>query len=280
MTFKPISRNIVMTAVGLALIGGVTIAQTTPLEPVQWDKRRLDQLDRNVRRLERAVTQRNAAGQPVLVEPDPELVALQGRVAGMDRRMQDLESTVQRVNGDLERLSFAADETERDNATLRGRLDDAGNRITALEAAAKAAAELNAPVTSNSPTGDAGRDLAAAVALTETDAVRGARALETVVVTWPDAAQAREAQYRLGDLRTGSDDRPGAIQAYAGALSGWPRTPWAAEATLKLAAALEASDRNTQACGALGEFTRRYAEAATAAQRTRATQLRTRAECR
>ena len=33
------------------------------------------------------------------------------------------------------------------------------------------------------------------------------------------------------------------------------------------------------ACGALTEFTRRYAETATAAQKTRATQLRTRANC-
>src|SRR5690606_29418931 len=54
---------------GLALVGGgaVAVAQTAPLEPIQWDRRRLEQLDRNVRRLERALTQRNAAGQPVLV---------------------------------------------------------------------------------------------------------------------------------------------------------------------------------------------------------------------
>ena len=56
-------------------------------------------------------------------------------------------------------------------------------------------------------------------------------------------------------------------------------TPWAPETTLKLAEALRATDRATQACGALTEFTRRYAETATAAQKTRATQLRTRASC-
>ena len=90
------SKNALVTALGVVLIAGTTtvVAQTAPMEPIQWDKRRLEQLDRNVRRLERAVTQRNASGQPVLVEPDPEVVALTGRVAGMDRRLNDLEATL------------------------------------------------------------------------------------------------------------------------------------------------------------------------------------------
>jgi hypothetical protein len=66
-----LTKTAAMTAIGLTLIGGAVVAQVAPMEAVQWDKRRLDQLDRNVRRLERALTQRNAAGQPVLVEPDP-----------------------------------------------------------------------------------------------------------------------------------------------------------------------------------------------------------------
>ncbi len=66
------SRNALVTAVGVVLIAGTTtvVAQTQPMEPIQWDKRRLDQLDRNVRRIERALTQRNAAGQPVYMS-DP-----------------------------------------------------------------------------------------------------------------------------------------------------------------------------------------------------------------
>lgn len=98
-----LSRKTLISVIGVVMIAGTTtvVAQTVPMEPIQWDKRRLDQLDRNVRRLERAVTQRNAAGQPVLVEPDPEVVALQGRVDLMNRRLQDLEATVLRVNGDI-----------------------------------------------------------------------------------------------------------------------------------------------------------------------------------
>lgn len=275
-----LAKPAVLTAVGLTLIvGGAVVAQVQPMEPVQWDKRRLDQLDRNVRRLERALTQRNAAGQPVLVEPDPEVVALQGQVSILARRLSDLEQTFQRVNADGERLTFQLDEATRDNALLSRRLRDLEGRVERAEKAAEEAAVLNGPVTPHSPTGDAAQDLQAAMRLAGEDAARGGRALETVIVTWPNTPQEREANSRLGDLHVAARDNAAAVQAYAAALSGWPRTPWAPETTLKLAEALRATDRATQACGALTEFGRRYAEAATAAQKTRATQLRTRAGC-
>ena len=275
------SRNALISVLGVVLIAGTTtvVAQTTPLEPVQWDKRRLDQLDRNVRRLERAVTQRNAAGQPVIIEPDPEVIALQGRVGLMDRRLGDMEATVQRVNGDLERLTFQLDEAGRDNTALSTRLRDAEGRIRAMEAAAAREAELNAPIPTTSPTGDAARDLTAAARLAATDPQRGDRALQTVILAWPDTPQAREASSRLGDLRVSAGDHAGAVSAYATALQGWPTAPWAAATTLELANALNATDRKTQACTALTEFTRRYAEAASPAVRTRATEARTRIGC-
>ena len=275
------SRNALISVLGVVVIAGTTtvVAQTTPLEPVQWDKRRLDQLDRNVRRLERAVTQRNAAGQPVIIEPDPEVIALQGRVGLMDRRLGDMEATVQRVNGDLERLTFQLDEAGRDNTALSTRLRDAEGRIRAMEAAAAREAELNAPIPTTSPTGDAARDLTAAARLAATDPQRGDRALQTVILAWPDTPQAREASSRLGDLRVSAGDHAGAVSAYATALQGWPTAPWAAATTLELANALNATDRKTQACTALTEFTRRYAEAASAAVRTRATEARTRIGC-
>ena len=275
----PFSKSAAMTAIGLTLIGGAVVAQTVPMEPVQWDKRRLDQLDRNVRRLERALTQRNAAGQPVLVEPDPEVVAMQGQLQIMDRRLSDLEQTFQRVNADSERLTFQLDEATRDNAALSRRLRDLEGRVERAEKAAEQEAELNGPITANSPTGDAAQDLTAALRLLGTDGPRGQRALETVIVTWPNTPQSREASSRLGDLHVAARDNAAAVPAYAAALNGWPRTPWAPETTLKLAEALRVTDRATQACGALTAFTRRYAETATAAQKTRATQLRTRASC-
>lgn len=271
-----LKRPAVATAVGLCLIGGgFAVAQQQPLEAVQWDKRRLDTLDRNVRRLERALTQRNAAGQPVLVEPDPEVVALQSQVQLLEMRLGDLEATFRRINADGERLTFELDEANRNNTDLTARVRDLEQRLTTMQEEA----ELNAPVVANSPTGEAAGDLQAAMRLAGEDARRGFRALETVIVTWPDTPQAREANSRLGDLHVANRDSASAVQTYAAALSGWPRTPWAPETTLKLAEALRATDRATQACGALTEFTRRYNETATAQQKTRATQLRTRASC-
>ncbi|MGV8929445.1 MAG: tetratricopeptide repeat protein [Brevundimonas sp.] len=275
------SRNALVSVLGVVLIAGTTtvVAQTAPMEPIQWDKRRLEQLDRNVRRLERAVTQRNAAGQPVLMEPDPEFVALQGRVGMIDRRVDDMEATVQRVNGDLERLTFELDEARRDNTALGTRVRDAETRLRTMETAAERESELNAPIPTTSPTGDAARDLTAAARLAATDPARGDRALQTVIAAWPDTPQAREASSRLGDLRVSAGDHAGAVSAYATALQGWPAAPWAASTTLELANALNATDRKTQACTALSEFSRRYAEGTSATVRTRATEARTRIGC-
>ena len=113
----------------------------------------------------------------------------------------------------------------------------------------------------------------------KSDPQRADRAFQTLAVTWPDAPEAREASSRLGDLRVAQNDRAGAVQAYAAALRGWPRVAWAGETTLKLADSLAATDQKTQACAALSEFNRRYAEAAAPNLRTRAGQIRTRAEC-
>jgi TolA-binding protein len=283
MSLKPFHRNLLLAGLGAsALIGGVAVSQVQPLPAVEWDVRRLDTLDRNVRRLERALTQRNAVGQPVLVEPDPEVVTLQGQVATMERRLSDVEATVQRINGDLERVSLQADDSARANAALRTRLNDAENRIKAQDdaaraAAAQAAAEADAQ---RSPTGNAAGDLAAAQALVAANPAGAAQAYETLIDNWPDTAQAREANMRLGDLRRGGNDMAGAVTAYAAALTGWPTTPWAGETTLKLARALVATDRKPQACGALGEFNRRYAATASAALKTIAGQIGVQAACR
>ena len=278
-------RNIVLATVGLGLLGGAVIAQTQPLPAIQWDVRRLDNLDRNVRRLERALLQRNnQVGEPMLVDSDPELIALQGRVAQMDRRLQDMEQTVQRVNGDLERLTFQLDESDRDNAALRARLTDADERVQRIERAAEenrqaaAAAAEEAARGPRSPTGDAVADLAAARAITEPAAQRAA--LEAVAANWPDTPSGKEAVWRVGDIIRAGGDQAGAVQQYASALSGWPTLSWAGEVTLKLARGLNATNRNPQACAALGEYARRYEATSTPGLRSIAAETRTRASCR
>lgn len=276
-------RILTLAGVAAGVVGGAVVAQTQPLPAIQWDVRRLDNLDRNVRRLERAITQRNNQGQPVLVESDPELVALQGRVALMDQRLRDMEQTVQRVNADLERLTFQLDEAGGDNSSLRTRLADAEERIATLEAAreaAEAAAREAAEFAARSPTGDAVSDLAAARALLASDPARGRAALELVASTWADTPSGREATWRIGDIIRAEGDQAGAVQQYAQALQGWPTESWAGEVTLKLARGLEATNRDAQACAALGEYQRRYAATSTPALRDIAARTRTQAGCR
>jgi TolA-binding protein len=284
MTLSPKTlRTLALAAVATGVVGGAVVAQTQPLPAIQWDVRRLDNLDRNVRRLERAITQRNAQGQPILVESDPEVVALQGRVALMDQRLRDMEQTVQRVNGDLERLTFQLDESGGDNSSLRTRLADAEERIATLEAAreaAEAAAREAAEAAARSPTGDAVSDLAAARALLATDPARGRAALELVASTWADTPSGREATWRIGDIIRADGDQAGAVQQYAQALQGWPTESWAGEVTLKLARGLEATNRDAQACAALGEYQRRYGASSTPALRDIAARTRTQAGCR
>lgn len=279
-SFK-LKTSVAVAALGLMLVSGTVTAQTAqPMAPVEWDKRALDRLDRNVRRMERALTQRNAAGQPVVVELDPEVVTLQGQVQIMERRVADLEATFQRVNADNERLTFQLDEAVRDNGLLTRRLRSLEDRFDKMEKAAAEEAELNGPIVANSPTGDAARDLTEAVRLLGADSRRGERALQTVVVTWPNEVQAREANVRLADYYVSIQELDLAVPAYAESLKDWPRQAWAAETTLKLADVLTTMDRKTQACGALNEFNTRYAPTASAALKTRATQARTRANCR
>jgi TolA-binding protein len=272
-------------ALGAVVIsGGPVLAQTqVQPPPIAWDERRLERLDRNVRRLERALTQRNAAGDPVIIEADPEVVALMGRVDLMDQRLSDLEATLVRMNSETERLTVELDAAERANRDLAGRIDALTRQVAELESAraeAEAAAVADAPLQPRSPSGSEAGDFDAAMRLVrDGDVAEAAEAFELFIVTWPESPRLGEAHYRLADLLAGANDADGAVQEYARALRGWPATSWGAEATLRLAALLMGTNRNEQACQALGEFDRRYAERASANGRARAGQLRTQARC-
>lgn len=260
--------------------GGAVMAQTQTPPPIVWDNRRLDRLDRNLRRLESALNQRNAAGEPILIEPDPEVVALMGRVDLMDQRLSDLEATLVRVNEESERLTIELESAQRTNRDLAGRLDALTRQVAALEAASAEAAAASGAIEPRSPSGSEGGDFDAAMRLLrDGDGEAAGEAFQLFIVTWPDSARVAEAHYRLADLRAADDDDAGAVQDYARALRGWPTTGWAADANVKLAAALLATDRAEQACQALDEFQRRYAATAAPPVRTRAGQIGVQAEC-
>ncbi len=105
------------------------------------------------------------------------------------------------------------------------------------------------------------------------------QAFQAFVDTYGDSSRAPEARYWLGETLYIRGLYPDAAAAYIGAIRGWPQTSWAPDAVVKLARALVALDKPTDACRALEEFDRRYSDAP-AATRTRAQAVRAAAKCK
>ena len=268
-----------VTAAFVVNLGGAVFAQPEEGPPViEWDKRRLERLERNVRKLEsqlaRANRDPNAA--PTIIEPDPEVVALQSRVEELVTRLSDMETTLRRVNSELESTSFDLAQARRDQVAasneigpLRTRIAELETKIATLEQVAAAPSPANAQA-----------DFDAAVKLVQDGAHNEAiQALEAFVEKYPDATQTGEAYYRLGETYYVRDEPELAAAAYSKSLRGWPQTRWAAEGTLKLATSLANIGRNREACGAVAEFDKRYAQGSSANARSRAASIKTRAKC-
>lgn len=105
-------------------------------------------------------------------------------------------------------------------------------------------------------------------------------AFESFLAKYPTDVRAPEAYYWLGESYYVRDQYGDATTAYARALKGWPKTTWAGDALVKLARSLTAVKQPADACTALGEFDRRYADEASAATKTRAAQARVKASCK
>jgi tol-pal system protein YbgF len=93
------------------------------------------------------------------------------------------------------------------------------------------------------------------------------------------AANAPEARYWLGETLYVQEAYADAAGAYIGALRGWPATPWAPDAVVKLALSLIALKKPVDACSTLDEFARRFPKP-TPALASRAASARAKAQCR
>ncbi|MBW8733770.1 MAG: tetratricopeptide repeat protein [Asticcacaulis sp.] len=253
-----------------------------PTDSTVWDAKRLQKLDRNVRKLERAVARtENKTTPPILIEPDPEVVALQATVDTLSRKLDE-------HNGAITQLTAQLEESQHQNQVLQAKLDAVTARIDTLAKRADLSdahlkdldAQLAPPPPPPPSTGDAQSDFERAFNLMTTGKIDDAtRAFEGFTTTWPEAAQLPEAWFRLGQLRAMKQDNSGAIAAYATALKGWPKTSWAPEATVKLADALADANRPTEACAAVAQFDKLYAKMATTDSKALAKSLKVRAKC-
>lgn len=273
-------------------------AQAQPPAGIEWDKKRLDRLERAVERLENTIAHmRPDKAPPNLVEPDPEVVALEARADELTAHIGDLESALRKVNGDLDNASLALDRSHKAEADDRAANDALSARVTALEgkiadmekAQAAAAAAAPAPAADGSaapgslgpsPTGDSAAEFRSAMALmTNGDYSGASKAFADFVGRWPNAPETPEAHYRLAETYYVRDDQPNSALEYAASLKDWPHAKWAPDATVKLAQAFSNLGHDKDACATIGEFDRRYAKEATASVKSRAATLKTKAKC-
>lgn len=252
------------------------------LPGIEWDKKRLERLDRNVRKLERAVQKLEGKGTPpILVEPDPEVVALQATVDILSRKIDDQSAQITRLTGQLEEASYANTQLMQQNQAMEARLETLTKRMDMADAHLKDIdAALAPPPPPPASTGTAEGDFDQAYQLLSNGSLEDAeRAFEAFTANWPQAPQFAEAWFRLGQIRSLKGDVSGSVGAFATSLKGWPKTTWAPEATVKLAAALSDAKRTKDSCAALTEFNKRYASTASAPMKSQAKALATKGQC-
>jgi tol-pal system protein YbgF len=256
------------------------------------DPGRVDKLEKQVKELRAIVYQARDTGHPVEVRPegpDPAVTAL-------TQRVDDLEATLRKLQGELEQSNHNADlsksalEAERMDRTtqvqgLADRLARLESQVVTLTSPppppadphARHAEKTTAP---SEPVADtSGEFKTARTLLVSGDYGGSAQAFQTFVTSHPNDPKTAEAYYWLGESYSVRDLHGDATSAYARALKGWPKSSWAPDAVIKLSRSLAATQRASEACAAMSEFTRRYEKTATPTLKTRAAQTRDKLGC-
>jgi tol-pal system protein YbgF len=263
---------------------------------VEWDKKRLDRLERNVERLENTIAHiKPQNAPPNLIEPDPEVVALEARVEDALSRVGDLETALRRMNGELDQANIEVEKSHKAEAAARTDADALQARVAQLEAKLTAIQQAQAatgqggqpgqlgagaPPEAAAPAGDPATDFKAAMQLMRSGEYDGAsKALQDYLAHYPSGHDVPEAHYQLAETLYMREAYGDAAPEYVASLKGWPKTRWAPDALEKLSETLDKIHNRKEACGAIDEFQRRYAKEAAPAVKARAAALRSRAKC-
>lgn len=223
--------RIFAVAVGLtALTAGTALAQTAGAD------RRFDRIERDLRALQTMVMQAQATGQPVVVKPegpDPALTALQTRA-------EDLESTLQRINGqvdslghDMETLRRADAAAEQDRRTQAQGLNDRLARIEAQLTALAQSQSAADPTLAAGPEGPAPLGPDAGPPRRGSDATGRAQAADTGVLGGPPApppAPTAADSFSAARALFTSGDQVAATNAFLDFLARYPTNARAPEA--------------------------------------------------
>jgi TolA-binding protein len=271
-------RALAVLAAGVALSSaGAALAQT-PIDDTldQRSAKRLDEMEKVVKELRAVVFQGRDTGQPIVVQP----ADTDGRVNALSDRLNDLDRTLARLNGQVEEIRHDLDEARRQDVDLATQNTVLQARVAAVEQQLKAAVPPPGPTASDDATS---ASPAAAFAAARAELVAGDTANAEVgfhdfVAQYGDTPLGPEARYYLG--RTLIDRRawPDAAAADIGAIRGWPQAAWAPRAVLDLSRALHGMGKDAEVCQTLGELARRYPRS-TADVKTGAAALRRDARC-
>ncbi len=265
------------------------------------DPARVDRLEKQIRELRAIVFQARDTGHPVEVKdagPDPAVTALTQRVDDLEATLRKLQGGNEQSTHDVEQLRSGMEADRSDRTTQIQALTDRLARVESQLATVssppppppapdgkgrrQASAAAAAPVPSADPAAGVdtvGEFKTARTLLASGDYGGASQAFQAFVGTHPADPKTPEAFYWLGESYSVRDLNGDATSAYARALKGWPKTPWAPDAVIKLSRALAATQRNPEACAALGEFARRYEKTATPSARTRAAQTKEKLGC-
>ncbi len=255
---------------------------TDPLPRALDEKsdKRLDRVEQTLREMRAILYQGRDTGKAVVVQP----AETQGQIEALTNRVSDLESTLRRLNGQIDQVSAdiaairradagtvaAQQAANGQNAALAKRLDAVEKQLAAMTNAQKQQADAAAKDPTNV--------YAAAMGLYNANQPGASAAFQAYIDNFPDQPNTPEARYYLGESLYKQADFTNAAPAYIAAIRGWPQTPWAPDAVLKLSTTLVELHKNPDACGILTEFTTRYPKAS-AAQKAQARTVRTRAKC-
>ena len=279
------NRLVLAAALAAILVAGAGAAQaqlnplTDPL-PRTLDERsdkRLDRVEQTLREMRAILFQGRDSGKAVVVQP----AETAGQLEALTDRVNDLESTLRRLNGQIDQVTSDVGAMRREgaasiaanaqNVQLAARLDAIEKQLGTLVNAQKAQqAEVAA---------DPAKAFDAAMQLYTSNQTRAAAsAFQTYLETFSDQPDAPEARYYLGESLFKQADYANAAPAYIGAIRGWPQTNWAPDAVIKLSMSLIELKKNPDACGILTEFSTHYPKAP-AALRAQAASTKIRARC-
>jgi TolA-binding protein len=238
--------------------------------------KRLDRMEKAMKELRAIVFQGRETGAPVVVQP----ADTQGQIAGQGDKINDINQTLARLNGELEVIKHDLDQTRQEAADLRASNASLKDRLASLEKAVKDLTPPPPPPPSAStvPLDPAGAFAAAKAAYDAGDKTGAEAGFREYVDHYGDGPGGPEARYYLAKTLMARGDWPDAATAEIGAIRGWPHTRWAPEAVLDLSRSLVAMGKDADACQTLGELARRYPKPPLGVLKS-ATSLRAQAQC-